>query len=185
MSSLAAIRAEFKRTKSRKKVQRSVSFGEKSIRSVSTIDGNAKNDIWYTPQELMHLNKCELSKTLQCQNEGESDEVTWRGLERMKDEEKRLQRAANIRHYVRTVVMEYQEHASAADLKYIAKSLSKPARVNAHNIALKDEELVLGGSVRSQPTKVKILNRTLSGSISWMKRSQPKVDGRKSSATAA
>lgn len=187
MSALAAIRAEFKigqgGPKKRTKVKRSVSFGEKSIRNVSTVDATVKNEIWYTPQELKCLNMNEIEKTQQCQNESESNEVTWRGLERMQESQRH--RSDNIRYYVRTVVMEHQEHAGASELKRIAKSLSRPERVKAHTIALKDEEAVLGGPSKVPQSRVRILNRTLSGSVSWMKRSQPSFMKKETSAVAA
>ena len=187
MSALAAIRAEFTigqgGPKKRAKVKRSVSFGEKSIRNVSTVDATVKNEIWYTPQELKCLNLNEIEKTQQCQNKGESNEVTWRGLERMQEGQR--QRQDNIRYYVRTIVMEHQDNAGANELKRIAKSLSRPERAKAHSIALKDEEVVLGGPAKVPQSKVRMLNRTLSGSVSWMKRSQPTFTKKKSSASAA
>jgi len=167
-----------------------------------------KNQIWYSEKELQKLRKREILQNKECQQklqdetpvgpkkrisalpnmlgsnskpslavsiETLQDDVTWRGLEYIQQDKDRTEQ---IRFYVRTVVQEHQDEATATELKRIAKALSKKERVKAYNLGLQDELQVLGDSFstlsntgnKEAINKRGMLVKTFSGS-SWKKRS--------------
>lgn len=164
--------------RNRRPIGRSVSFGERRTRTVEIIDPEARNEVWYTKQELFRLHRKEIKKNLIVQlnvMEGksnvtmESKGLTWRGLE---DIEKENERSSKIQQYVQTVVYEHKQEADPNELKRLAKSLSKEAREEARQMAVMDELTVHGKKkdYAGLNRRKVALGRSLSGSLNWMKK---------------
>ncbi|CAB9524799.1 expressed unknown protein [Seminavis robusta] len=163
-------------------LKRTVSFGSEQVRTVQIVDPESKNDVWYTKRQLNTLHKLEIRKNLLHQLQAdrttssskksalENEDCTWRGMENLEKETERLER---IQSYVRTVILEHRSETSSEELKRIAKAMSKGERDRAHSMGLKDEM-----EVKPSPSKIggrQRIGRTLSGSLSWMKRSNSKL----------
>jgi hypothetical protein len=155
-------------------LKRTVSFGAEQVKTVEPVPEDMKNDIWYTERQLDTLHQIEIKKTLLAhlklnvgkKSSSECDDCTWRGLEGLEEEAKRVER---IKAYVRTVIFEYHHETPAEDLQRIAKTMSRTDRDRAHSMGLQDEIYV-----RPPITKIggrQLVGRTFSGSLNWMKRS--------------
>lgn len=167
-------------------IRKSVSFGTGQIRIVETVDEDQKNAVWYSPKELNSLRKHEVQQNkateqlLSSQNNRKKvtiesgGDLTWRGMEDVKQGYNRVDRT---RTYVHAVLTEFEMQAKSGyfdeyELRAVAKSLSKAERTAAQKVALKDYKMVLkeaaaefvaADSEREEFTR----SRSISGSTSW------------------